>query len=178
MTIPKFLINAAGDQFFVPDSWQFYYHDLPGEKQLRYIPNADHGMAGTDVWLSVSLAYNAFITNTRLPRFTWNVARDGTIRVQAQDRPSSVKLWQITNPGSRDFRLSTIGARWTSNDLPEQGSGAWSARVAAPPRGWTAYMIELTYPSGPLLPPHKFTTGIKVVPDSMPFPDLIRPPAR
>lgn len=178
VTVPKFLINAGGDQFFLPDSWQFYYNDLPGEKQLRYIPNTDHGMGGSDVWLSVSLAYNAFITNTRLPRFTWQVERDGTIRVQAQDRPSTVKLWQITNPGSRDFRLSTIGARWTSSDLQERGSNVWSAKVPAPPRGWTAYMIELTYPSGLMLPPHKFTTGINVVPDSMPFADLHRPPAR
>jgi PhoPQ-activated pathogenicity-related protein len=178
VTIPKLLINAAGDQFFLPDSWQFYYHDLPGEKQLRYIPNADHGMAGTDVWMSVSLAYNAFISNTKLPRFDWRVDRDGTIRVVAQDRPSAVKLWQITNPGSRDFRLSTIGARWTSSDLQEQGSGTWSAKVGAPPRGWTAYMIELTYPSAPMLPPHKFTTGIKVVPESLPFAEVIKPPAR
>lgn len=174
--VPKFLINATGDQFFVPDSWQFYFHDLPGVKYLRYVPNADHSLAGTDAWMSLTLAYRAVITNARLPQFTWNVERDGTIRVNATDRPAAVKLWQVTNPGARDFRLSSIGPRWKSTDLKEQGSGMWSARVAAPTRGWTAYMIELEYSSGLLLPPYKFTTGVKVVPDSLPFVDLVRPP--
>jgi PhoPQ-activated pathogenicity-related protein len=39
LTLPKFLVNAAGDQFFLPDSSQFYFDDLRGEKQLRYVPN-------------------------------------------------------------------------------------------------------------------------------------------
>ncbi len=32
LTMPKFLINAADDQFFLPDSSQFYFDDLKGEK--------------------------------------------------------------------------------------------------------------------------------------------------
>jgi len=46
LTMPKFLINAADDQFFVPDSSQFYFDDLPGVKYLRYVPNADHSLRG------------------------------------------------------------------------------------------------------------------------------------
>lgn len=30
LTMPKFIINATGDQFFLPDSWRFYFNDLPG----------------------------------------------------------------------------------------------------------------------------------------------------
>ena len=41
LTMPKFMVNATGDQFFLPDSSQFYFDDLPGEKYLRYVPNAD-----------------------------------------------------------------------------------------------------------------------------------------
>ena len=36
LTMPKMIISAGGDQFFLPDSWQFYYNDLKGEKNLRY----------------------------------------------------------------------------------------------------------------------------------------------
>ncbi|MFN0123264.1 MAG: PhoPQ-activated protein PqaA family protein, partial [Blastocatellia bacterium] len=50
MTMPKFIVNATGDQFFLPDSWQFYYHDLPGVKHLRYVPNGEHSLRGTDAW--------------------------------------------------------------------------------------------------------------------------------
>ena len=48
LTIPKFIINASGDQFFLPDSWQFYFDDLKGEKYLRYVPNADHSLKDTN----------------------------------------------------------------------------------------------------------------------------------
>jgi PhoPQ-activated pathogenicity-related protein len=47
-TMPKLMINATGDQFFLPDSPRFFIKDLPGETLLRMVPNADHGMKGTD----------------------------------------------------------------------------------------------------------------------------------
>ncbi len=43
LTMPKFVLNAAGDQFFLPDSSQFYWNDLRGEKYLRYVPNGITG---------------------------------------------------------------------------------------------------------------------------------------
>ncbi|MFY8200759.1 MAG: PhoPQ-activated protein PqaA family protein, partial [Pirellula staleyi] len=42
LTMPKFIVNGSGDQFFLPDSSQFYYDQLQGEKLLRYVSNADH----------------------------------------------------------------------------------------------------------------------------------------
>ena len=171
MTMPKFLINATGDQFFVPDSWQFYYADLPGVKYLRYVPNADHSLRGSDAWMTLLACYNAILTSADLPQFDWKIEKDGTIRVQAKNKPSAVKLWQASNPGARDFRLTTIGPRWTSTDLTDQGNGTYVAKVPAPKRGWTAYMVELTFPSGLALAPYKFTTGVKVIPDVEPFAD-------
>src|SRR5262249_8144542 len=37
-TMPKLMLNSAGDQYFLPDSSRFYFDDLPGEKYLRYVP--------------------------------------------------------------------------------------------------------------------------------------------
>jgi PhoPQ-activated pathogenicity-related protein len=48
LRIPKYLVNASGDQFFLPDNSKFYFPDLQGEKYLRYTPNAKHAMARTD----------------------------------------------------------------------------------------------------------------------------------
>ena len=31
LTMPKYIVNAAGDEFFLPDSSQFYFADLKGE---------------------------------------------------------------------------------------------------------------------------------------------------
>jgi len=40
LTLPKLMLNASGDEFFLPDSSQFYFDGLRGEKHLRYVPNA------------------------------------------------------------------------------------------------------------------------------------------
>ncbi|MBI3491243.1 MAG: PhoPQ-activated pathogenicity-related family protein [Acidobacteria bacterium] len=169
MTMPKFMINAADDQFFLPDSSQFYFNDLPGAKYLRYVPNADHSLNNSDAFVTALACYNAILTDAPLPRFDWKIDKDGTIRVKTTDRPTAVKLWQITNPSARDFRLTTIGPRWRSTALGEQGQGEYVGKVSPPKRGWTAYLVELNFPSGLSNAPFKFTTGVKVIPDTLPF---------
>ncbi len=62
-----------------------------------------------------------------------------------------ITLWQITNPSARDFRLTTIGPRWTSTPPRRQGAGEYVRKVAPPKRGWTAYLVELTFVSGTIL---------------------------
>jgi PhoPQ-activated pathogenicity-related protein len=173
LTMPKLMINATGDQFFLPDSWRYYYDELPGTKYLRYVPNADHSLRGSDAWLTTLAWYDAILAGKALPRFDWRVEKDGTIRVRAHDTPTAVKLWQVTNPGARDFRLSTIGAKWKATDLPPRAGGEYTARLPRPARGFTAYMVELTFPSGVAMAPFKFTTGVKVVPDVEPFKDMV-----
>jgi PhoPQ-activated pathogenicity-related protein len=176
--IPKFIINATGDQFFLPDSWQFYYNDLPGVKHLRYVPNAEHSLRGSDAWLTLTACYNAILTNAELPQYVWGIEKDGTIRVETKTKPTEVKLWQATNPGARDFRVTSIGLKWTSTPLTDQGNGVYVAKVAPPKRGYTAYMVEMTFPSGLLIAPFKFTTGVKVIPDIEPFAEEVKSPGQ
>ena len=38
--VPKLILNATGDEFFLPDSSRFYWDELRGENYLRYVPNA------------------------------------------------------------------------------------------------------------------------------------------
>jgi PhoPQ-activated pathogenicity-related protein len=169
LTLPKFLINAADDQFFVPDSSQFYFKDLPGPKYLRYVPNADHSLGGSDAPATLLAAYNAIVTNAALPKFDWQVEKNGAIRVRAADRPSAVTLWRATNPGARDFRLSSIGPKWTGTPLGESGAGEYVGKVPSPVKGWTAYFVELKFPSGLDEAPFTFTTDVRVLPDTLPF---------
>ncbi len=178
LELPKFIINAGDDQFFLPDSWQFYYSQLTGVKYLRYIPNAEHSLGGSDAQDTLRACYNAVLTQAALPQFDWNIEKDGTIRVKTKTEPSEVKLWQVTNPGSRDFRLTTIGAKWKGVTLPANASGDYAGKVSSPARGWTAYMVELTFPSSLPGVPYKFTTGVKVTPDTMPFADEAKAEAK
>lgn len=174
-TMPKLVLNDTGDQFFLPDSSQFYYGDLPGPKYLRYVPNTDHSMKGSDAWETVEAFYLAILRNTPLPRYEWSIERS-SIKVKSIDTPSEVKLWQASNPNARDFRLETLGPKWTSSPLTLE-KGAVSARVPVPKKGWTAYMVELTFP-GPGKLPLKFTSGVKVVPDRTDFEFEPRPPIK
>jgi len=172
-TMPKLLINSTGDQYFLPDNSQFYFEDLPGPKYLRYVPNTDHSLAHSDAHETLLAFYGAFLQHKPMPRFSWKFQDDGSIRVQATDRPSAVKLWRATNPTSRDFRLAVLGPKWVSTDLTDQGNGIFIANLAKPEAGWTAFMVELTFPNGDL-PPLKFTTTVRVIPDTLPFADKVR----
>ncbi len=174
LTMPKFILNSAGDQFFVPDSSQFYFDQLPGEKYLRYVPNTDHGVTRrSDAAESLAAFYESVVRGWKRPEFSWTISPDGRIEVVCRDRPSAVKLWTATNPDARDFRLETIGRAYRSTDLSPVKPGVYTAQIPRPEKGFTAGFVELTFPT-PGGSNWKFTTAVKVVPDVYPFP----PPSR
>ncbi len=168
LTMPKFIVNATGDQFFLPDSSQFYWHDLVGPKYLRYIPNADHSLKDTDAPSTLLAYYGSVLNGTKLPEYTWTVGKDDSLHVKTGDTPKQVKLWYATNPEGRDFRVEKIGRVWKSEPLSDQGDGVYIGKMDKPPAGYTAFMVELTYPNGSA-PALKFTTQVKIVPDVLPF---------
>lgn len=167
-TMPKFIVNSTGDQFFLPDSWQFYFDDLPGEKHLYYVPNTDHGLDRPEVADALIAYVWAIAHNKPRPRYQWSVGAN-RIRFRAIDPPTTVELWQATNPKARDFRLETIGAAWTGQAIEPVAGRTWQVELRAPAQGWTAYLVRATFPSGGPQP-FVFTTGVKVVPDRLPFP--------
>ncbi len=167
LTMPKFIVNAAGDQYFPPDSSKFYYSELVGPKYLRYVPNADHSLRGSDAQDSILAFYSAILTKTAMPKFSWEMAKDGSIRVKTEDKPKEVNLWQATNPKARDFRLVTIGAAYKKSNLEPGEGGVYVAKVPKPEAGWTAFFVEVVYDSGGKVP-FKFTTQVSIVPDVLP----------
>jgi PhoPQ-activated pathogenicity-related protein len=168
LKIPKFLVNASGDQFFLPDNSQFYFGELQGEKYLRYVPNSKHNLAGTDARESMLAFYQAILAGRPRPVFSWNKQKDGSLVITAKDKPREVNLWQATNPKARDFRVDTIGNAYTKTSLKEQKPGVYIGRVEKPAAGFTAFFVEMVYDSGGKYP-FKFTTEVSVVPDVLPF---------
>jgi len=168
LMIPKYLINAAGDQFFLPDNSQFYYADMPQEKHLRYVPNAKHNLKNSDALESLEAFYQSVLDGRSRPRYTWKKQADGSLTVTPQDRPREVNLWQATDRHARDFRLDVIGRAWHSTRLEPDSQGNYVGRIARPDTGFTAFFVELVYDSGGKYP-FKFTTGVSVVPDMLPY---------
>jgi PhoPQ-activated pathogenicity-related protein len=168
LTIPKLILNASGDQFFLPDSSQFYFDDLKGETHVRYVPNASHSMDKTDAIETLHAFYAAVVAATPRPEVKWTFEKDGSIKVVTKQLPSSVQLWQAVNPKARNFRLDTIGPAYTNTPLQPTGPNTWVGTVKAPPAGWTAFFVEMTFP-GPGKYPLKLTSGVRVLPDRLPF---------
>lgn len=168
LDMPKFIVNSAGDQFFLPDSSRFYVDGLSGETYLRYVPNTDHSLKGSDAAESALAFYQSIVGGTPRPDFTWRFEDDGSIRVKTATKPTEVRLWQATNPSARDFRLQTIGPAYASSILLDEGEGTYIGKAAMPRQGWVAYFVELTYP-GAAGHSFKFTSGVRVMPDLLPF---------
>jgi PhoPQ-activated pathogenicity-related protein len=172
LTMPKLIINASGDDFFLPDSSQFYFDQLSGEKHLRYVPNTRHNLSPSDVPQTLTAFLASIASNRPRPDFKFQIKKSGVIEVTnfsgPAGSPKEALLWQCTNPNARDFRLTTTKNCWQSSPLTP-AKGKYVASVSKPASGYTAFFVELTYDSG-MKYPHKFTSGVKVVPDTYPFP--------
>lgn len=169
LTMPKLIINSAGDDFFLPDSSQFYWDGLKGEKHLRYVPNTRHNLSPSDVPQTLAAFIDSVVTNKPRPDFNWKInKKDSSIDIEVKDKPKEIRLWQINNPNARDFRLTTTGPKWTSEVITPV-NGKYKALPSKPAKGYTAFFVEFTYESG-IKFPHKFTTGVSVTPNTYPFP--------
>ena len=163
LTMPKYMINASGDEFFVPDSSQFYFDDLLGENYIRYIPNVGHGLSDDPATiLQVLSIYVAIATGVEIPTYTWDILPDGSITLDTDYPVSQVLLWQATNPNARDFRDNVVGDIFKSSVLEDLGNGHYFAHLPRPASGATAYFIEVAFdePDGLSF---KFTSGVSVV---------------
>ncbi len=176
LTMPKLILNAAGDQFFPPDSCQYYFDGLKGPKYLRYVPNTDHSLKRSDAVETLIAWYSLVLSGRKIPEFTWEHRNDGALVVKSRQRPAKVLLWQASNPDARDFRLETLGPQYRSMELTAEPDGSYVARLTAPEKGWTASFVELTYDVG-LPVPLKLTTSVHITPDTKPYEgkDMTRP---
>ena len=168
LTLPKFLINATGDEFFVIDSWQFYWDDLVGDKYVQYVPNANHGLNGTYNLGSLVAFYNAVITDSPIPKFDWSVSADSIYLEVFSDLDYKVTKWTGVNENARDFRVPVIGKVWKSSELSKTPNNQYAIHFSAPVNGYKAGLLEIMFDSGTEVP-FTFTTGTVVTPNTYPF---------
>lgn len=190
--MPKLLMNASGDEFFLSDSARFYINDLSGETNLTYIPNVGHGLGGEEAFDVTDPDSPLFILSSwvlgvlqdvQRPKINWAYPNDNTIVVNLED-PSGespqVFLWSINNPTFRDFRkpiTDGLGRIWTSQVLTRQPDGTYTGTVSTPAQGWSAYYVQVRFDSdaetevvipGLPQPEFVFSTPIRIVPDTYP----------
>jgi len=191
LTMPKMIVIATGDEFFLPDSTRFFYSGLKGVTMLHAFPNAQHSMAGheTDLIMNLETFYLMVMANSSWPTYSSGVQylANGTavITVTSVQKPLSVKLWHATTIShtKRDFRQVICSNRtnpdciqrviWLDNNLDPNIDGSYVATVDPPQQGWKGFMAEIDYileVPGFGNRELKVTSQVYVVPDTTPFP--------
>jgi PhoPQ-activated pathogenicity-related protein len=170
LTMPKCIINSAGDEFFVPDSSQFYFDDLPGEKYLAYFPNCGHALKGSNALNTLIAFFSATVQGKQLPHVEWTRPEPDILRVSSDQTPTRVLLWSGNNPQARDFRLPVAGKCYHSQPLESSANNTWTITLPEPEVGWTASFVQLEFDIGTTWP-FCISTPIVVLPEELPFAD-------
>jgi len=188
--IPKYVICATGDEFFLPDDPQFFWSLLPGQKYLRMVQNAEHSMAGHagDLAVTIQTFAHAITTFTKLPEFEWTIDNTtGAITVTTYDKPRIARMWHARNLHKRDFRLivcanpeniSCINPMlWdyvdlTPTSVSPDGLFTYVAIKEQPPTGWGGHYVEMHYQIFEIEQDDlKFTTEVSIIPTTLPYPN-------
>jgi len=188
LTMPKYILTSSGDEFFLPDSPQFFMNQLQGPYYLRVVPNAEHSMAGHQIDLTegISTFFHLVVRKLPIPEITYNVTylEDGgaVIFAKSNVKPSRVELYHALTVShtKRDFRLIICEALnstciqpipWIPEGLSDLGDYTYKATVKAPEHGWRGFLIHFTYDySGNGLYKFMQSTQAYVVPNTLPFP--------
>lgn len=170
--VSKYIVNASGDDFFPPDSSQYYYPTLPGNNLLFYLPNSGHyiecSQSIAQLASSLSAFYKRIIFHQALPIITWGKNNAGELLIQYSENPSKIILWSAENPITRDFRYScAIHYRSTNIKINKQET---KLSIPIPKKGWNAVYIELVFPDGLLA-----STPVFISPDTYPKKNQIMP---
>ncbi len=122
MSVPKMIINASGDDFFTPDSSQWYFKDLPGSSNyIRYLPNSMHYFGGNPISdatnsrallnETVNSYFALMLKQEILAKISWSITEQ-SIQLESSIRPTKVTLWTAVNSHSPDFRFLNKHTTW------------------------------------------------------------------
>lgn len=196
--LPKFVVNGGNDEFFLPDDNHYWWDDLPGEKHLLHIPDADHPLCfwplpgnGSATFEAAAAAfYAAVVADRPRPTFTWRISADGAEVTAGNftEAPSAVTVWSaVTRDGYRDWRLSTCRGNSTPPDpgncTDPEGEAQhhpvpyeWGAASPAGDGTWRASapavptgQFAAFFLSAEFAGGFRFTTQVSIVPAAFPY---------
>jgi len=183
--VPKYVVAACGDEFFMPDAAQYYWPQMPGDKYLYLVPNAEHSLAGhiIDVLASAEQFYLAAYYNQLdvLPNYQWEISEDGTTVSLSTDSSEYIigaYVYTSYNNTARDWRLITCSdsircvnpALFRNEELTAISPGYYQYTIPLPPEGeYSAFLIEVQFnfgftKIGTGIRPFKVTSDLSIVP--------------
>jgi PhoPQ-activated pathogenicity-related protein len=135
---------------------------------MRYVPNADHSLKGSDAIQSILAFYEMILADKPRPELTWTFGENGRIVAKSTSTIKSARVWQAKNADARDFRMETIGKAFQAKELSTSKDGSYVIEQADPEQGWTAYYIEADFSTGGSQD-LKLSTAVRVLPERLPF---------
>lgn len=172
LKIDKYIINASGDDFYVPDNSHFYYDQLPGSKSLRVVPNSTHNGILSVTEQSLITFVNRFQEKQNLPEIMEKVQNSGggkkELTVSFSEKPAVVLQWTAKNPAARDFRYA---CNIKYNSVPVSlttGGDTLSVPLTTPDSGWQATYIEATFSDGYVATTQVYITPNEKYPETAP----------
>lgn len=162
LAIPKYIINASGDDFYVPDNSKFYYEKLPGKKSLRVAPNSDHRGIAKFAEQSLTAFIRRFQHSTPLPILHTTLRQQAgkpILTVKFSEKPEKVQRWTAKNPLARDFRHA-CGISYNASPINLNTKKEIEISLNIPSKGWEATYIEATYADG-----YVATTQVYITPN-------------
>jgi len=193
-------IQAAGDEFFLPDNEQLFWNDLQaatgGTNLLRRLPNAEHSCAGHEISLFFTMRsfYMSIYDKQTLPSFHWIKSTNnthGTIvaTVDYSNGPKPISAIgykaRTLNAKRRDFRLVIADPNhpgkaiinpvfWLNQAIGQQVVNStktvYTLTIANPLEGWEGFFIQVNFP-GPQGTALELTTETLIIPDTYPTDD-------
>lgn len=164
LTLPKLLINGTNDRYWTVDATNIYWNDLLGEKHLRYVPNAGHGLDdGKEGALTTLAVFAQHVAKDKpLPELKWTHEGDDgeyRLKINSTPAPESVRLW-VAKSDTKDFR----NAKWEATELKVSDEAGGDGEefigvVGKPATGHVALFGEATYRQGPL--PYNLSTTLR-----------------
>lgn len=116
LTTPKICVVGTNDPYWHLFSWQNYFPELSGYKQMLYIPNKGHGVELLRPILAILALIDHVCCGTQLPEYQWKVD-DRQIVVEwtpQQDYTVLAAYLWTARSSTMDFRR----AKWAISPLP------------------------------------------------------------
>ncbi|QDH80233.1 phenylacetic acid degradation protein [Echinicola soli] len=147
LDMPKLVFMGTNDPYWPIDAAKNYWAEIPGDNDLVYIPNVEHGLGNGEVALqnlSAFLEYQCL--RQALPQVKMDVEKSGNKHLAVScsfndHKPDKVLLWEASSPEDMDFR----DEKWKSKTVKH-----YQAKVKLPKNGQKTFYLayHFTSPGG------------------------------
>lgn len=147
LTLPKLMIVGTNDRYWTVDAMNLYWDQLDGQKFVRQVPNAGHGLeGGRDAALrTLAVFFRHVAAKYEMPSHSWKLSggdQNLTLTMNASPAPQTVRFWKATSD-DLDFR----DVSWTSSVI-EPSDESWVAAAEVPDSGHVAVFGEFEFDTG------------------------------